>query len=181
MRLAIRCGIACLLLLLGIRGNAQGSRVEDGVFVDHQLRFSYPVPPGLTPFDLAAVARGLGQEKANRNENLLFAARAKTGAFGVVLLAERLGTDRKPPLTKPDDFLDALMRGSQYGSTAKRSHMKTATGVDLARLDWQTGGEFDSGIVFQAGQQLVCMKFNAPTAAALAQMTSTVSGIRFLP
>lgn len=172
----------CLLLLLGVSMHAQAGRVEQGVFVDDALHFAYPIPEGLVPFDLGTVARGLGQAQANRNERLLFAARARTGTYGVVLIAERLGTDRRPPLTKPDDFLDAMMRSNpQYGPSARRSHLKTTSGVEVSRLDWQGDGEFASGMVFQAGQQLICLKFNAPTALALTRITATVSGIRLIP
>lgn len=147
------------------------------------LHFSYPLPKGLAAYDPNEIAANLHRAPMNRNEFLIFAAKDPNGPYGVVLLAERLGMDRKPPLAKPDDFLDATLRSfpQEYAHGAKRSHWVNAAGIYFTRLDWKENGQFDSGVVFQAGQHLVCLTFNAASASSLNQMVATTREVKRLP
>lgn len=162
---------------------AQQNSIVNNVFRDPSLHFSYPIPKGLTPYDADRIATNLHQPASNANEFIVFAAKDPKAPFGVVLLAERTGTDRKPALTKPDDFIDALLRTRTFGIPpgAKRSHYTNHTGIAISRLDWQTEGQFLSAVVFQSENRLICMKFNAPSAAAFTQMTETVNEIKRIP
>ncbi len=172
------------LMFLCLVAAGQQTIVRDGVVRDAQLHFSLRLPPTFKVFDVNAIARNLGREATRKNEFLVFSAKAPDGPYGLVLLAERLGTDRKPALTKPDDFLDALVRSDASGAyrDMRRSHGYTEGKVGFARMDWRTDdGGYSSGIVLQDGGYLLCFKFNARSGSELGQMTETIRSFRITP
>ena len=176
------CFVAAVLACLTAVG--QEATVRDGVVRDARLHFLWPLPQGLQAFDLNTVARNLGRDPVQKDEYLVFSAKVPEGSYGVVLLAERMGTDRKPALTKPDDFLDALVRSDRSGEykNLRRSHGTTGQKLVFARMDWRTDdGGFSSGIVLQDGGYLLCFKFNARSQTEMAQMTGTMSSFRVTP
>ena len=104
-----------VLMLVCSVAVGQQVNVREGVVRDPQLHFSVALPPTLKVFDVDTIAKNLDQPSVREKEFRVFSAKALDGPNGEVLLAERIGTDRKPALTKPDDFLDALVRSSAPG------------------------------------------------------------------